>query len=318
MARLQVSLGLPTHRVDLGPEFGSLAAITEIARVAEAAGFAAVFTSDHPAPPVAWMAKGGHHTIDPFVVLSAAAAVTESLRLHTNLFVPAYRHPLIGAKLAASLDAVSGGRLILGVGAGYVEGEFAAVAADFAGRNDRLDEAIRTMQAAWSGEPFVAGGAEVVQLPVPVQRPGPPIWIGGNSRRAMRRAVELGQGWNPMPSPKRASHLLRTPGIESLHDLAERIAQLRDLAEIAGRSDPLDVAFMPAGLDMFNAAPVDAGRVRDELHRMAGIGVTWATVMLPGESRTALLRAVERFGEQVIRELDEPRGGAATSPPSPR
>src|SRR5579875_3473431 len=136
-----LSLGLPTHRVDLGAEFGTAVAVAELAAAAEAAGFAAVFTSDHPAPPVAWMGKGGHHTLDPFVVLSVAAAATSTLRLHTNLFVPAYRHPLIGAKLAASLDAMSGGRLILGVGAGYVAGEFAAVGADFEGRNDRLDDA---------------------------------------------------------------------------------------------------------------------------------------------------------------------------------
>lgn len=304
---MRVSLGLPTHRVDLGPEFGSIAAVSRLARTAEAAGFDAVFTSDHPAPPVAWMDKGGHHTIDPFVVLSIAAAATTTLRLHTNLFVPAYRHPLIGAKQAASLDAMSGGRLILGIGAGYVEGEFAAVGADFEGRNDRLDDAIRLMRAAWTGEAVTVAGVPITQLPTPAQRPGPPIWIGGNSRRAMRRAVELGEGWNPMPSPKRASRLLRTPGIESLDDLAQRLAQLHQLAAAAGRTEPIDVAFMPAGLDMFNSSPVDAPKVVDELERMASIGVTWATVMLPGESLSAQLGSVESFGSGVLHELSRSR-----------
>lgn len=303
-----VSLGLPTHRVDLGEEFGSVAAVAELAAAAEAAGFAAVFTSDHPAPPVEWMARGGHHTIDPFVVLSVAAAATTTLRLHTNLFVPAYRHPLIGAKLAASLDAMSGGRLILGVGAGYVEAEFAAVGADFTDRNDRLDDAIRTMRAAWAGEPVPGPLGEVVQLPVPAQRPGPPIWIGGNSRRAMRRAVELGDGWNPMPSPRRAARMLRTPGIETVEDLAARIAELRELAVTGGRREPLDVAFMPAGLDMFNSAPVDAVRVVDDMERLADAGVTWATVMLPGESRRELVREIDRFGAEVIGRVPAPAG----------
>jgi alkanesulfonate monooxygenase SsuD/methylene tetrahydromethanopterin reductase-like flavin-dependent oxidoreductase (luciferase family) len=183
------------------------------------------------------------------------------------------------------------------VGAGYLEGEFAAVGADFAGRNDVLDDAIRTMRAAWTGQP-VDG---VISLPGPVQQPGPPIWIGGNSKRAIRRAVELGDGWVPMPSPQRAAKALHTPGLESTADLAERIQLMRSLADEAGR-DPagIDVAFMPAGLDMFNRASPEAAKVREELHALAEVGVTWATVTLPGETRSDLLREIERFGADVI------------------
>lgn len=294
---MRFSLGLPTHRLDAAQEFVTGDAVGEIARAAETAGFDAVFVTDHPAPPADWIAGGGHHTLDPFVTLAWAAAATSSLRLHTNLFVPAYRHPLLSAKLVASLDALSGGRLILGVGAGYLEGEFAAVGADFAGRNDVLDDAIRTMRAAWSGEP--AGG--VLSLPRPVQQPGPPIWVGGNSMRAIRRVVEVGDGWGPMPSPQRAAKALRTPGIESIDVLAERITVLHGLAAEAGRDpDTLDVAFMPAGLDMFNRASPDPQRVLDEVHALADVGVTWATVTLPGETRAELLGEIERFGVRVI------------------
>lgn len=299
---MRVSLGLPTHRVDRVEEFVSGGAVAELATAAEAAGFDAMFTSDHPAPPVAWLAAGGHHTVDPFVVLATAAAVTTRLRLHTNLFVPAYRQPLIAAKLVASLDRMSGGRLILGVGAGYVKAEFAAVGADFDGRNSRLDEAIGIMRRAWTGEPV----DDVVQLPRPVQPAGPPVWIGGNSTRAMRRAVELGEGWNPMPSPARAAKMLRTPGLESVADLQSRIDALREMAAASGRDldeQPLDIAFMPAGLDMFNAAPVDPQRVLAEMQELAAAGVTWATVMLPGETRPELLRAIERFGAEVLPKM---------------
>src|SRR4051794_41864011 len=173
---MQVSLGLPTHRIDTGAEFVSGDAIASIARAAEDAGFAAVFVTDHPAPPAAWLDRGGHHALDPFVALSFAAAATTRLRLQTNLFVPAYRHPLLSAKAIATLDVLSGGRVIVGVGAGYLEPEFAALGADFERRNDVLDDALGAMTAAWTSDD-VDG---VTTAPRPVQQPHPPIWVGGN------------------------------------------------------------------------------------------------------------------------------------------
>src|SRR3954468_20094580 len=250
---MQVSLGLPVHRVDAADEFVTGAAVADIARAAELAGFAAVFVTDHPAPPARWVRGGGHVTTDPLVTLGFAAAATSKLRLQTNLFVPAYRHPLVAAKAVATLDLLSAGRVILGVGAGYLEPEFAAVDADFEHRNDVHDDALRTMAAAWSADDT----AGIATTPRPVQQPGPPVWVGGNSKRAIRRAVELGQGWVPMPSPAAAAAPLRTPGLESLDDLRARLDYLREQCAAVGR-DPaeLDVAFMPSGLDMFaKAAP---------------------------------------------------------------
>src|SRR3954454_6819057 len=101
---MHVSLGLPVHRVDAAAEFVTGAAVAELARAAEAAGFAAVFVTDHPAPPAEWIGGGGHHTLDPFVTLAGVAATTTTLKVQTNLFVPAYRHPLLSAKVVASLD----------------------------------------------------------------------------------------------------------------------------------------------------------------------------------------------------------------------
>ena len=293
---MHVSLGLPTHRVDAGAEFVSGAAVTEIACAAEAAGFDAVFVTDHPAPPVQWVERGGHHTMDPLVTLAFAAAATTSLRLQTNLFVPAYRNPLLTAKAVASLDVLSGGRTLFGVGAGYLEAEFAAVGADFEARNDFLDRALTVMKRAWAGE--AVDGA--LCLPGPVQRPHPPIWVGGNSKRAIRRVVELGDGWVPMPSPAKAAKALHTPGLESVDDLAARISLLRELAAEAGRTTPLDVVFMPSGLDMFNRARPDSGAVVDDLQQLAAVGVTWATVMLHGETRRELLDEIKRFGRDVL------------------
>jgi hypothetical protein len=106
-----------------------------------------------------------------------------------------------------------------------------------------------------------------------------------------------------MPSPKRAAGALRTPGLETLDDLAGRIARLRDQAARTGRSAPLDIAFMPSGLDMFSRAAPPPEVVVDELHVLAGLGVTWATVMLPGETRADLLREVDRFSAGVLGRL---------------
>src|SRR4051794_35518321 len=274
---MQVSLGLPVHRVDAADEFVTGAAVADISRAAEAAGFAAVFVTDHPAPPARWVRGGGHVTTDPLVTLGFAAAATSTLRLQTNLFVPAYRHPLVAAKAVATLDLLSGGRVILGVGAGYLEPEFDALDADFEHRNDVLDDTLRTMVAAWSADD-VNG---VATTPRPVQQPGPPVWVGGNSKRAIRRAGELGQGWVPMPSPAAAASHLRTPGLESLDELSVRLDYLREQCAAAGRdAQELDVAFMPSGLDMFARARPDPGRVVDDINALAAIGVTWVTVAL--------------------------------------
>jgi probable F420-dependent oxidoreductase len=294
---MRFSLGLPTHRVDAAEEFVTGDAVAEIACAAEASGFSAVFVTDHPAPPSRWVDRGGHVTTDPLVTLSFAAAATSTLRLQTNLLVPAYRHPLLSAKAVATLDLLSGGRVILGVGAGYLEPEFSAVGADFEHRNDVLDDALRRMTEAWTTDE-VDG---VVTAPRPVQQPHPPLWIGGNSKRAIRRAVELGQGWVPMPSPAAAARHLHTPGLESYDDLRERIDYLRSEAATANRAlDGFDIAFMPRGLDMFAQAMPDAAQVRDDVTALTELGVTWATVTLPADTRSALVSAIGSFGDGVI------------------
>ena len=150
---MKLSLGLPTQRVDQSAEFVTGEAIAEISRAAEAAGFDAVYVTEHPIPEKRWMDTGGHHALDPFVALSFAAAATTTLRVQTHLCVLPYRNPFLTAKAVASLYVLSAGRLILGVGAGYLEAEFEALGVDFAERNELTDEAILTMKAVWRGDP---------------------------------------------------------------------------------------------------------------------------------------------------------------------
>jgi probable F420-dependent oxidoreductase len=302
---MQVAVQLPTHHIEHFEELASATAITDLAAGAEDAGFDAVFVTEHPFPGDRWLGSGGHHALDAFVALSFAAAATTRIRLLTYLAIPAYRNPFLLAKSVSTLDVLSGGRVVLGVGAGYLEDEFAALGVDFAERNELTDESIAAMRAAWTGESVTMRGMHFdavgnTMLPPPAQPGGPPIWIGGNSRRAMRRAVELADGWAPMPSPAKAQKRLRTPALETLDDLAARIEEAKAAARAVGRSTPLDFVFMPMGLDMFSNASVDAEQTVASIRALADVGVTYATVTIGGDTRADVLAAFTVFRDEIL------------------
>jgi probable F420-dependent oxidoreductase len=296
---------IPTDQVTRGAELLGAPAIGELAHALEEAGFDAGYMTEHPFPPEAWLRAGGHHALDPFVGLAAAAGATWRLRLHTNILVLPYRNPFLLAKAAASLDVISGGRLILGVGAGYLQGEFGALGADFERRNQSSDDALVAIKSAWSGTVVKRDGpgyqaAGNRMLPAPVQQPHPPIWVGGNSRAAARRAAQHAQGWSPFPvSPAFGRHT-RTAPLETIEDLAARIRQLRDFAGELGRSEPLDVNFVPFGLPMNPTRMPDPDGFCEQVLRLAEIGVTWLSIGLPSPSRAGYCEQAARFGEQVI------------------
>ena len=302
---MRYSVQLPTDRVEQGPEFTTAEAVVEMARAVEAAGFDACYVTEHPFPADDWLATGGHHALDPFVALSAAAVATERLLLHTNILVLAYRNPFLTAKAVASLDALSGGRVILGVAAGYLQGEYRALGADFANRNEITDEAIAAMKRAWTGESIEFRGLDYealgnTMLPAPVQRPHPPLWVGGNTKRAIRRAAECAQGWSPFPVPRKFRGRARTAAIESIDDLAEKIAQLNDEVARVGRTDTLDVNFVPFGRGMNSEDELDAAALREQMQALEKIGVTWVSVGVPCASRESYLENLARFGREVI------------------
>lgn len=299
---LKFSIQLPTDRVEAVDQFGTAPAIAEIASAIETAGFDACFVTEHPFPTDEWLGTGGHHALDPFVSLAIAAGATSTLRLHTNLLVLSYRNPFLTAKAIASLDAASGGRVIMGVGAGYLEGEFAALGADFGTRNDVTDEAIVAMKAAWTGETVAMKGerfeaAGNTMQPPPVQRPHPPIWIGGNSPRARRRTVDFAQGWSPMPLPAAGTKRTRTSAIENVDDLAAAIASMNEYAEQQGRSEPIDVNFVPFGLHMNTRKLPADDAIHEQFGALEAAGVTWVTLGFPPCDRAEYLEHVARFGE---------------------
>ncbi|MBI3785070.1 MAG: LLM class F420-dependent oxidoreductase [Deltaproteobacteria bacterium] len=298
---MHFSVSLPTDRLDRAPEFVTQTAVAEIARAAEDAGFEACFVTDHPFPPHRWLYGGGHHALDPFVALSFAAAATSTLRVQTHILVLPYRNPFVTAKAVLSLDVLSGGRVTLGVAAGYLKGEFAALGADFDGRQETSDEFIRAMKSAWAGDDvrfegrgFKASGNSMGFRPM--QQPHPPIWVGGNSRAAIRRAVELGDGWVPFPNPAAMSQYTRTPPLETLDDLKARIALANEFAAAAGRTQPIDICYSL----MSSAAPeMDPGAALTRIDTLANLGVTWLTVGFRAETRRDYISAMQRFARDV-------------------
>ena len=177
----------------------------ELLRVAQAcdrAGFFYVAVCDHVCIPRERAAAMSTVWYDPVATLGWLAAATRSVRLLSYVYVAAYRHPLQTAKAFATLDTLSEGRVILGVGAGHLEAEFAALGIDFARRGALLDDAIEVIAKAFVDEfPQHDGPVWHVQdvgiRPRPVQRPRPPIWVGGNTPGALRRAAARGDGWLP-------------------------------------------------------------------------------------------------------------------------
>jgi probable F420-dependent oxidoreductase len=295
---MRFTIGLPTDHVSHASEFVTGAAIMECAAAAEAAGFDACFVTDHPAPDSKWLAGGGHHALDPFVALSFAAAATSRLRVQTHILVLPYRNPLLTAKSVLSLDVLSGGRVILGVAPGYLKPEFAALGVDFDERNELTDEAIDVMRRVWTEDSVVAEGRHfrtrgTTMLPHPPQQPHPPIWIGGNSTAAIRRAAERGQGWVPFPNPGGLTSRVRTPELSNVDELARRMQILLDHAAEIGRTDPIDVCFSPFA--------EHASEVVDELHALEALGVTWAVLHGPPvNTRSAWIDGTRGLAEKII------------------
>jgi probable F420-dependent oxidoreductase len=176
---------------------GSVADMVRVAQACEAAGFLYVAVCHHVAIPREPAEAMSTQWFDPIATLGYLAAQTSRVRLMTNVYVAPYRHPLDSAKAFATLDALSDGRLIIGIGAGHVEGEFEALGVPFSERGARTDAALAQILDALTNEWI----GDVGQHPRPVQQPHPPIWIGGSGKPALRRVAQIGDGWIPQATP---------------------------------------------------------------------------------------------------------------------
>ena len=277
--------------------------LAEVARAAEAAGFDAIALTEHPIPGARWLANGGHQSLDPFVALGFIAAATTRLRLVTHLALATYRNPFVLAKAAATVDKVSDGRFVLGLGAGYQKAEFFALGVALDERGALFDEALDCLALHWKGEPFSYEGLhfnarDVVARPLPVQDPIP-IWIGGNSRAARRRVLERAQGWMPMIGSPELAKTTNTVALQTIDEVATAIADLEQQAAEVGRSEP--IAYLTSYHDPALIDPtVEVERHRDGLGRIEAAGLDHVLVTHPRAEPTVVLDWLAAFGETYI------------------
>jgi probable F420-dependent oxidoreductase len=278
-------------------------ALDAVAIAAERAGFDGISLTEHPIPGANWLANGGHQTLDPFVGLGFIAAVTERLRLLTHVAVAPYRNPFLMAKAAATVDKLSGGRMIMGMGTGYHKTEFFALGVDFDERNELFDEFLDVLPLHWKGAPFSYSGRhfdarDVMALPRPAQDPIP-IWIGGNSKLSRRRAAQRGDGWMPMPGGPELSTTARTVQIADDQALAEMIAGVQRDAAAADRG-PIDVQWTYTDPTLRDPTQASDGH----LERFASyekMGVTSIVVSSKTHEQAATLEFIEAFGATYLR-----------------
>ena len=290
--------------------------LVSTARLAEDLGYDSIWAADHITVPMDDLARLGERWLSPLVLLSYLAAHTSRIRLGTDVLVIPYRHPLFVAQTVAALDQLSQGRVILGVGTGYIEPEFHALGVDYESRGSRMDDHLRALKQIWTTPGAVSYTGEYIGFegvhvdPKPVQRPHPPLLAAGNGRRVVRRAVELCDGWHPLE-----------PSLDELDASLEHMAHLCDKV---GRSVPphVSISFRPVVID-FDGQPSDTrnasharkdrtllhgtpDQVMDDVQALKRRGVTHLVLRFQGGARGAgdVARAMERF----VREIVEPMG----------
>jgi len=205
-------------------------ALARWAEIAEALGYHSLMISDHVAITPDVQGRYPAPFYDPFTTLGWLAGITRRVELGTTVIVLPYRHPLETARMAANVDQLSGGRLIFGIGAGWARQEFAALGVPFERRGAITDDYLAAIKTLWTEEVATYQGrfvsfTDVRTAPRTARRPHPPIWVGGASDGALRRAVRLGDGWHPI-----------RPRVAWLRD--EGLPRLRAAAEKEGRPLP--------------------------------------------------------------------------------
>jgi probable F420-dependent oxidoreductase len=272
------------------PNYGPLASpeiIGALAERVEASGLDSVWVSDHLLAPVGVKSIYPYdprpqptpsdvtvleQMYEPLMTLGWLAGRTQRVRLGVSAYIVPYRNPVVTAKLVATLDALSGGRLTLAVGSGWLREEFAALHVPFSNRGRRLEEYLAICDALWAGgEAHYEGNYYQLPLvrtgPRPAQHPRPPIWVAGNSGRVIERAARIGDGWHPIDLPPAELG----DGVARLHRRLDKIGRPRDavaitlrasvvVGEASGRQGRLlhgDVAAIRADLDAYRAAGLE-------------------------------------------------------------
>jgi probable F420-dependent oxidoreductase len=277
---------------DAGP-----AELTAVAQAAEQVGFSYLAVCDHIAIPRDRAEVMGTAWWDTVATLSYVAAVTERIRLLSHIACVVYRHPLQTAKQWLTLDELSGGRTILGVGAGHVEAEFAALGVDFRRRGALLDEAIDALRTAFADEFSTHEGrfwswADMGQRPRPRQ-PNIPIWVAGSSEAAVVRAARRGDGWLPQGPPEGGMK----NAVGRLHALREEAGRADQPFSVGGLSGPLYVG--TPNWDVGRAVSGPPDRVAEYLRKLVAAGVGQVQVAFRSRDPEEQCDQVRAFGAEV-------------------
>lgn len=269
---------------------------------AEQLGYDSVFVSDHVVVPNAYVDRFGAGIYDPLITLSVLAGATSRVLLGTTVLIVPYRNPVLTAKMIASLDALSGGRVVLGIGAGWVPEESAMLGVPFAERGAMTDEYLAAMRELWTNPaPSFAGKytqfSELHFEPKPMQKPHPPIWVGGHSPAALRRAAAIGSAWHPINRP--------------VEDIRAGRTEIVRLCEARGRAMPpavtmrIDTCVLQAGRRA--PAPIHGGSMLagepdalvDEIGQLAAAGVEHLVLEFLAANGAELDEQMALFAQRV-------------------
>ncbi len=309
---MQYGFYLPTRGPTSGPDD-----LVTLAKRGEELGFHSVMIADHIIFPTRIESKypytvsgdfpGQGDALEQLTLMAFIAATTDKLRLVSSVMILPHRNPVVTAKVLATIDVLSKGRVTVGVGVGWMAEEFAALGApDFAKRGAVSNECLEIFAKLWAGGPVSHQGEfyqfdEVRCEPLPVQRPGPPIWIGGHSRPALRRAARYGDGWHPVG----ANAAVPLPPDE----LAVMLSELKQLTVAEGRDfDAMTLSFKAPLYDTAIAQPDGARRpftgsdsdVIEDIHTYAALGIDELIFDIRSPTLAESLERMEHFATDIM------------------
>jgi probable F420-dependent oxidoreductase len=307
---MQFGLGLPhAGATARGPH------LVRFAQRAEALGFESLWCGDHVILPTAGTSQYPYTTdgsfprpadvdyLETFTVLSYVASVTQRVRLGSTVIILPYRHPVVQAKMFASLDVLSAGRVICGVGVGWLQKEFDTLGASYAERGAVSDEMLQIFRLLWTAEQPEFHGKfyqfdGIAFFPKPLQNPLP-IWVGGHSKRAIRRAIAYGQAWHPTRQTPEfvAEHLpyLRQEAERMGRDPRSLLVSLKRSLHITDVSRSEAVAFRSG-----NAVIGTTQAVIDDARRCQDMGIQQLTYDFRTDDIEAQIAMIERLAERVL------------------
>lgn len=316
------------------PGRGPLASIDVVLKLAEKADalrFDSLFVTDHVVMPVASAKSVYPYTtsgqfpgglaqdyLEPLATLSHLAHATTRTRLGISVLVIPYRNPVLQAKMLATIDVLSKGRVILGAGVGWLREEFEALGAPpFEERGRVTEDYIKLMRAAWTTDPVSYEGKhyamrDIHVLPKPVQRGGIPVWIGGHTGAALRRAGTIGDGWHPIA--------MRPPAMLGPDEYGAKVKEIHEWARRAGR-DPKSITLtirVPMEVRARNAKPASGERppfqgtadeIAADIRRYQALGVSHFVFDHTVQELRAVLANIERFASDVRPKLSRSASG---------